>query len=92
MLLLLCTKCPYILSRLYHGHVITLHFCARTTYFNISLLFILRIFLAILECLFFQMNFRIIFQSFKEHPVGIFVRIAFNLWINLGGELASSPC
>ena len=79
MPLLLCTKCPYTFWALsWSFHLITLHLCARTILFNVSI-FISRISLAILECLFFQMNFTIIFQSFKKDPVGIFIKITFNL-------------
>lgn len=79
MPLLLCTKCPYTFWALsWSFRLITLHLCARTILFNVSI-FISRISLAILECLFFQMNFTIIFQSFKKDPVGIFIKITFNL-------------
>lgn len=36
MLLLVSTKCPHILLRPYHGHLITLHFCAREPHILIS--------------------------------------------------------
>lgn len=42
------------------------------------------VFLAILVCLFFYMNFRINLSSARKNPVDIYIEIALNLYINLG--------
>lgn len=79
MLLLLGTKYPYILSGLYHGRLITLCISVPRPHILISRYYSLLEFPWLFLNVYFQMNFRVIFQSFKENPVGIFISITFNL-------------